>query len=1128
MRRRTGWASTVAAFRVALPLLSIIVSPLIAAPQAGDRRGARRTAPLATRKLEPGGHVDYELSRGRTERFSVHLDANQSLHVDLTPHGVAVAVDLVDPAGRTLRKIRSPYPSEGPMSVWLTAPLPGAYVLAVSATDTGGLTGQVTVELASVRTGTGDDRSRSDAQQKLCEGLRLRDRGTSDALQSAIADYKRALELWPADDATGRADTLVAMALAYYDRGDNQESLDVASQALAAFRALGDQRGEGAALDVMGEAADAMGDERGALSHYQQALTLRKAVGDRLAEAETLNNIGVAYDSLGEKRHALQYFEESLALKHALHLPQREGTSLNNVGWVLFTLGDMQAALARYREALPLRKAEGDLNGQSVTLTNIGSVYLTLGDAKTAMEYYAQALRLADRVGNNVWAGTLTNNMGFALFGSGDVRNAIVSYKTSLDLRRAAHDRAGEAVTLNNLARTYGELGDVDQEQDHYTRALEMIRSVGDQRWEANILNNIGRSLLTRGESAEAATRFEEAVRLARTVGDLRAEAVAMFGGARVAAERGDLTEAQSKVEPVLPLVESLRSRVASPNLRASYFATLREPYDFSVDAFMRMHEQNPTKGFDKAALELVERGRGRMLLEALGESRAAVRAGADPQLLEQERSLRELIEGKRDVQVTLLGGPHADAEVLAIKQELDELLIRQHELEAEIQSTSPHYAALTQPPVLDTGEIQRLLDQDTLLLSFALGDPRSYVWAVTRDRVSSIRLSRQQDINEAARRVYGLLTEGNRMPGEATGQWQRRWERAEAAYPEAAAHLSQLILGPVAGLLGNKRLVIVSDGALHYVPFGALPDPQVAKGVAAADSSAHQLPLIATHEIVRLPSASVLAVLRREASQHQAAPNGVAVLADPVFERHDPRVTGASAPMPRGRERSPSSPRVPSDDASRERLQRSAAEMGPTPNGLRFRRLPFTRMEAKAILDLVPPGTSRMAFDFEASRATALDSSLSQYRIVHFATHGLVTNEHPELSGLVLSLVDEQGKPQNGFLDLEDVYNLKLNADLVVLSACESAVGKEIKGEGLIALARGFMHAGAPRVVASLWKVEDSATAELMQRFYAKMLRVGKTPAAALRDAQVEMWQQRRWSSPYFWSGFEIQGDWR
>jgi CHAT domain-containing protein len=194
----------------------------------------------------------------------------------------------------------------------------------------------------------------------------------------------------------------------------------------------------------------------------------------------------------------------------------------------------------------------------------------------------------------------------------------------------------------------------------------------------------------------------------------------------------------------------------------------------------------------------------------------------------------------------------------------------------------------------------------------------------------------------------------------------------------------------------------------------------------------------------------------------------------------------------------------------------------------MRWPRLVFSRQEAASILSVTAVGEGMEALDFQASRATAMSPQLAHYRIIHFATHGLLDSEHPELSGLVLSLVSEEGQPENGFLELQDIYNLNLPAELVVLSACETGLGKEVKGEGLIGLTRGFMYAGSPRVVASLWKVDDVATAELMQRFYHGMLKENLRPAAALRQAQMEMWKQKRWALPYYWAAFTIQGEWK
>jgi CHAT domain-containing protein len=312
---------------------------------------------------------------------------------------------------------------------------------------------------------------------------------------------------------------------------------------------------------------------------------------------------------------------------------------------------------------------------------------------------------------------------------------------------------------------------------------------------------------------------------------------------------------------------------------------------------------------------------------------------------------------------------------------------------------------------------------------------------------------------------------------------------------------------------LGGKRLLIVGDGALQYLPFGALPAPETEEQrdgeTRGQGKSAIRNPLIVEHEIVHLPSASALAVLRRELAERKPAARTVAVLADPVFSADDARVK-SGAKTQAGEESSSDLTRSMND---------VRGELG---------RLLLTRDEAEAILSVTPQTDGFGALDFRANRATAISEELSRYRIVHFATHGLLNSEHPELSGVVLSLVDEQGRTQDGFLRLHEIFNLRLPAELVVLSACQTGLGKEIKGEGLVGLTRGFMYAGAARVVASLWQVNDAATAELMKRFYRRMLKDGMRPAAALRAAQIEMWKKPQWQSPFYWGGFALQGEWK
>jgi CHAT domain-containing protein len=329
------------------------------------------------------------------------------------------------------------------------------------------------------------------------------------------------------------------------------------------------------------------------------------------------------------------------------------------------------------------------------------------------------------------------------------------------------------------------------------------------------------------------------------------------------------------------------------------------------------------------------------------------------------------------------------------------------------------------------------------------------------------------------------------------------------------------MVIAPLVSELGKKRLLVVADGALQYVPFGMLPKPAVSppqlSGANDGRMTDQGQPLIVDHEIVSLPSASALAVQRNSLAGRKPAPRAVAVIADPVFSRNDERLKAA----------------VRSTDLTQEQADagsntRTIEHLADDSGRFVIRRLRFTRQEAQQILAVAPKAGNLQAVDFKANRATATSDELSKYRYVHFATHGYLDSDRPDLSAVVLSLVDEKGQPQDGFLRAHEIYNLNLPAELVVLSACQTGLGKEIKGEGLVGLTRGFMYAGARRVLVSLWNVNDKATAELMQRFYRHMLKDNQSPAASLRAAQVEMWQQQQWQSPYYWAAFTMQGEWR
>lgn len=821
-----------------------------------------------------------------------------------------------------------------------------------------------------------------------------------------------------------------------------------------------------------------------AIENYTQSLPLYRVAGDKTGEASSLFHLGLIQGRLGEKQQALDTFKRAFALYHAAGDAKGEGAALVGTANVLVVLGDSDEALIHYKKGLDIFHSIGFREGEALCLMAIGAHYNLTGQTAKAKETVEQGLAVSR-------AARFRGGEAAALVALGllhsyllEIQKALEYYEQALPLVRAEHDRAAEAVTLDGLCATHISFRNYEKGFEYCGQALALIRANGNRVTEADILKHIA-------------------------IGERN---------------RGNLAAAQTAIESAIAIIESIRTKVINPAYRLAYFGKSQDDYAFYIDLLMRLHKQHPDAGYDGKALQANERARARSLLEILKEANADIRQGVDAALLQRERQTQRLLNARAQSQMELLSRPHSEAQATRIAAEIETLINNLRQIETEIRQTSPHYAALTQPQPLTLREIQtQVLDQDTLLLEYSLGDERSYLWVVSSISVTSYELSTRDEIETASRRFYNLVnTRNSDVKGETSAQRAIRIAQADLEVPLAAASLSRMLLGPVAAQLGKKRLMIVADGALHFVPFAALPSP-----IGAGPSVPR--PLIAEHEIVNLPSASTLSVVRREVAGRQPAPRSVVALADPVFMKDDERVKKT-----KDKETGKEGSRVDSEKSEgvqsivHRQLVKATADIGIASEGFYVPRLPGTRREAEKIVALVPAAESRLVLDFAASRDTATSPELSQYRYVHFSTHGLLNSVHPELSGVVFSLVNERGEAQDGFLRAHEIYNLKLRAELVVLSACQTGVGKDIRGEGLASLTRGFMYAGAPRVLVSLWDVSDWGTTELMVRFYHGMLKEGMRPAAALRAAQVSLMNDKRWASPYYWAPFTFQGEWR
>jgi CHAT domain-containing protein/Tfp pilus assembly protein PilF len=1126
--------------RVALlaPLFyfSIVCSP-------GDSSGALSRQPQGV--LAPGAALEREIGGDEKHVYLLPLTAGQFARIVVEQPAVDAVLVLLSPDGRQSVEVNN-YPAPEPEYLSLTADTDGAYQLKISAADPKAARAKYAIRVEDWRAATPRDAQFVEVERKFSEATRLLRRGKADSPPQAAAIYQDALRRWrELGERRYEMKTLVCIA-AINERQENfRRFIELYSQALPIARDLGHRRFEGISLHGIGYGWHKLGEYRKALEYYRQALTIRQSVGVGGETAHTLAAMGTAHTDLGEVNLALDAFRQSLPLARASGNKAHLAFALNSMAWLHIRLAEYQLAINLLQEALPLWRETGYSLGEATTLNLTGMAYSNLFDIQNALSYYTQSIDFAEKSGVRFAAAQAFNNLGFQYWRLQDYDRALACYERSLRYWREIGNRPQELRTLNNLGLLYIQKGDTDKSLELYRAALGDRVDGKYLRTDTPYLSNIGLSHLRRGHVEQAPEEFQRALEwfqralpLIRESRDRKMEFLALTGKAEAHLMLNQSELALKDVEQAISIGEKIRADITSTTHRVLSQPWMTAVYKQQVHALMRLHQENPSAGYDTLALRASEQYRLRTLLEMLSESRIELSRGIDAGYLTRLKELQLKLESAEDRRSLSLYRREAD-KLAQIEKELEELLRQRDLLDAEIRANHPQYAALKMPAPLSPSEIQRqLLDDGTIMLEYMLSRGRSYLWLVTADSISSYCLPHVQIIDQAARRVQDLIASRNQPhDNETLKELQARQARRKAEFDQAAQELSRMILGPVAGRLGKKRLLIVGDGILQYIPFGVLPEPEsvgtgeretkrIRNPQSAIRNPQSYSPLIANHEIVTLPSASVLATLRRIRTGRSTAPHALAILADPVFSDDDGRVAlnartkieSIQGPDQSERE----TPVAPTSKIVAD-VERSAADSGIQV----FRRLLFSRQEAEAITGLLPSSERLRALDFAADRRLALSGKLGEYRILHFATHGLLNNKVPALSGLVFSLVDERGQPRNGFLRLHEIYNLKLNADLVVLSGCQTALGQEVSGEGLIGLTRGFMHAGAPRVVASLWNVNDQATANLMKLFYRRMLIDGLRPAAALRAAQIAMWQTEPNAVPYRWGAFILQGDW-
>jgi len=1056
------------------------------------------------------GSLTGELREGQWIDQVVEIEAASLVEVAVDQLDGDIAIAIIAPGGSELARSDLPVGGWVQERLMVVAPVAGVYSLRIWADEAG----RASLARFETRPTGPHDTSLIAAFGLWTQSAELRRLQTAESLESRIELLERANSV--AGDRHQGFQGLVLHELAgcYSMRGSTQEAEDRLIRSIPLLELVDDQVTLARALNDYADVLTNRGEGDAAEPLYRRALGIAQTGGGARIEALTWNNLGVLAYRRGNLELTVEMFEKALGLQVKIGDSSERSNTLANLGAVYRALGRYADALEASDSALELVRRVGDASSEIDVLNNRGVLFKAVGDLRSAADAYQAALVLVEATGARIVEATLAANLGslYRLLGQPD--RAEIHLERALAAAEAAGSPANEAWALQALGEMAREAGSPNA-ASYYQRARERSLAAGDRHAEAYSLTGLGRTRLEEGQPAEAMRSLEEArsiqeeltdrpgqmvthrelgrvsaamgdptsarrhflasLSLAELIGDPYQEAATRARYGRFLRDAGDLSAAVDQLTTSIETTEALRSTVVLPDQRAGLMSRSQGDYTVLVNVLSGLDAANPGQGFADRAFQVAERARARTLIELLVEGRENLEWEPPAGVLARQRDVRGRLAGTQKRLTRALREEEVDLpRVDELKAEILRLNHEREDLEREARRVDPRRQGLAFPQPIEAAAARRLLSQDQALVSFLVGDESSYVFLATRDGLSIEALPSEAVLKP----LIEAMLNGLESPGR----------RGQGRLRDSAAKLFESLLGPIAGKLeGYRHLLIAADGPLHYLPFEAL--------VVDSESPDIESLLISRWTVSYVPSATALQVLnaRPVDTGERARPTLVAFA--------DPALAGSETPR------------------AGSRAVRGLQDK----DSWRWPQLAGARREVQAIADLFDPSQVRLFVGDEASEAQFVSAEpVGSARYLHVAAHALVDNEEPALSALLLAL--DGNDSGDGLLQAHEVFDLSLSAELVVLSGCETALGRPVRGEGLVGLTRAFLYAGADAVSVSLWPIDDAATAELMTGFY-RGLQAGEPAVEALRKAKLHLASQPASRHPYYWASFVLVG---
>ncbi len=908
--------------------------------------------------------------------------------------------------------------------------------------------------------------------------------------EEAIKLFKKAKNIdFKANHIDGQIETLSQLSLLYSQIGNFKKSKIYAQKAIKLSKLTTSFESKAFANFALGELNFYLSNLLKSQNYLIKAHSLASETANRNLQAKTLLNQSIILAIHDNEELAFDYLKKAQTMWIQQNNKRGQALIYDAYGYLHVVTNEYKKALSYYNKADKLIPSNIDFYLRAKIYVGKSAHGLTYDKSNLAITNLSKAVEYFEKANNEIGQLAILPDLVLLHHLQGNLEIASSLLSKTLLLEKKIESEFW-SLYLNEV------LGFIDFSEGNYEDAIKKYKGL-HKAYKKNktkfplILNTIANAYLKMGKNELAKKYYDLSLEESQQTNHIVEKAETLFSLANLNFKNGKIDKAIEQVEKSISLTETIYYNVDNSGLQRAFHSKTYKRYDLYVKLLMNMHKKFPNDGYALRAFQAFEKSRSRSMIETLRLANENYTLDASPKIVSRMQDLSIQINNKNNELVNLTKANSKSDKAKGLKSKINVLKNEYENWKGILKNESPIYTQLKHPPVFNLKEFQNsVLDEDTVLLEFFIGKEESYLWLISKDNFEVFLLPECKNLDTEVGKLLKLLKSRSNFNNHNNEEYQKIVQESDKEYRELSKVISKKLLGKVYSKIKGKRWLIIPDGKLHYLPFSSLPEP----------NNPNFVWLLVNNEIIFGPSATMVKIIKESKKLNSANSKDFLVFSNPVF---------ANTLLSKN-----------TSSKSEGNVDKNSSDLN------RLLPLKFSKREANTIFEIFDSKNSTHYEGYEANRDNFMKQNFTNYEVIHFATHGLYYDKKPEKSGILLSQHSKNGKRINEFIRLHDIYNKSLTANLVVLSACDTAIGEELHGEGILSLTNGFLQIGAKSVVSSHWKVNDYPTQLLMKYFYEFLSDETMTNSEALREAKLKLYRETDYKAPFYWAAFTIHGD--